>query len=65
MFRNEKNNAHQIRRSNRFPNFIRILKEFIKANLFLLKLTIKTIFDKDFRIWKRSYDYTGIKFHRK
>lgn len=54
MFRNEQNSSHQIRRSNRIPNFIRIFKEFIKANLFLLKLTIKTIFNKDFRIWKRS-----------
>ena len=38
------------RKSNRLHNFKVILKEFIKANVYLFKLTIKTIINKDFKI---------------
>ena len=38
------------RKSNRLYNFKVILKEFVKANVYLFKLTIKTIINKDFKI---------------
>ena len=53
-FNNAKDDKEKIyRKSNRLHNFKVILKEFIKANVYLFKLTIKTIINKDFKIWKK------------
>lgn len=48
--KNEKEVLNSKKRSNRLHNFKVILKEIIKANVYLFKLTIKTIINKDFRI---------------
>lgn len=39
-----------IKKQSRFYRFSRIFKEFIKANLYLFKCFIRTIFDKNYRI---------------